>query len=73
MEEIDRVCSDRDILEQKRLIAELRDRYSNFKPPKYIDFWLTKAPIVFLAISAFAFIIGLNLFPYSSQQVWFLR
>lgn len=43
--------------------------YTKFKPPKYINFWLTKAPIAFLAIAAFAFIVGLNLFPYSSGQV----
>lgn len=43
--------------------------YSTHEPPKPIELWLRKAPIVFLAISAAAFVIGLNLFPYSSHQV----
>lgn len=45
--------------------------YSNSKPGMFIDFWLTKAPMVFLVIAALAFIVGLNLFPYSSSQVCF--
>lgn len=40
-----------------------------YKPSSFIHIWLEKAPMVFLAISAFMFIIGLNLFPYSSEQV----
>lgn len=46
--------------------------YSNSKPGMFIDFWLTKAPMVFLVIAALAFIVGLNLFPYSSSQVQLL-
>lgn len=38
-------------------------------PPAFISMWLERAPVVLLAISAFAFVIGLNLFTYLSSQV----
>lgn len=42
--------------------------YTN-KTPKLIRWWLKKAPILFLIIAAFTFIVGLNLFAFLSQQV----
>lgn len=37
--------------------------------PSVIKLWFRKTPIVFMAISAVTFIVGLNLFAYSSHQV----
>ena len=44
-------------------------RYDAINPPWLIKLWLDKAPMIFLIISALTFIVGLNLFTYSSSQV----
>lgn len=45
-------------------------RYSEKRnAPFWIKVWFTKTPIVFLGISALAFVAGLNIFAYSSHQV----
>lgn len=65
LEEIIRVCRPGRSYPDTKMLCS----YSNFKTPNYIGLWFSKAPIVFLAISAFSFMVGLNLFPYSSHQV----
>lgn len=37
--------------------------------PYVVIFWLQKTPMIFMAISAIAFIVGLNLLAYASHQV----
>ena len=43
--------------------------YGERRPPWLVKLWIEKCPMVFLIISAFAFIMGLNLFTYLSTQV----
>lgn len=43
--------------------------YSDNKQLRLIKFWFTYTPISFLAIAASMFIVGLNIFVYSSNQV----
>ena len=45
------------------------DRFTHTVPPRWIKFWITKSPIIFLAISAITFLVGLNIFAFSSHQV----
>ena len=44
-------------------------RYDSAKPPRLIELWLDKAPMIFLIVAALTFIVGLNLFAYLSSQV----
>ena len=44
-------------------------RYSSNAPPRLFKFWLDKSPMVCLIVSALTFVLGLNLFVYSSTQV----
>lgn len=37
--------------------------------PKIINFWMEKAPMVFLIVAAFLFVVGLMLFVFWTQQV----
>lgn len=47
-------------------------RYDSRVPPILIGVWFDKAPMLFLAIAAVSFVIGLNLFAYFSLQVCLL-
>lgn len=50
------------------LLSAIR-RYYTCVPPMLIGMWFDKAPVLFLAVAAAAFIIGLNMFVYLSLQV----
>ena len=48
---------------------QLKKRYYSAKPPRLIELWLDKAPMIFLIVAALTFIAGLNMFAYLSSQV----
>lgn len=41
-----------------------------YEPPRWLSLWLDKAPMVFLLTAAFAFMMGLAMFTYSTGQVY---
>lgn len=47
----------------------MNNSFYSSPPPNAVRIWLDKSPMIFLIISAFLFIAGLNFFAYQSRQV----
>ena len=47
----------------------LDERYDLRPAPPLIKMWLDKSPMIFLVVAAVMFIVGLNVFVYTANQV----